>query len=105
RSQRFVIQARQTKRFLQLFRESLKRLQMVGCSRDFRLGRLEKLLVSAVDQLRNLTSNQVARICEDLYRVVGSLLDGSRHVVFTEKYAAVGAGCVGDVEPMPAQPG
>jgi hypothetical protein len=77
---------------------------VIGRRWNFRLRGLQELLVAAVDQLRNLATDQVSRIRENLYPILVGLLDRRRHVIFSEEHAPVRAWRFGHVEPVIAQP-
>src|SRR5215469_9368253 len=68
-TQRFVVEAGQVECFFQFFGELLQRFQMFGGGANFGLGGFEHLLVAAVDELRDLTSDQIAGIGENLDRL------------------------------------
>src|SRR5579863_2295797 len=77
---------------------------MVRGGRNFGFGGFKKLLVSLVDELRNLATNQVAGIGENLHSIVAVLLDGSRDVVLLKEHARLGSGGFEQIETVIAEP-
>src|SRR6202167_1717713 len=105
RSQRLVVKTGQPERNLQLLGKRLQRLQVVRSRRNFGLRILQELLVTAVDQLRDLAANQVSGIRENLHPILGRLLNRSRHIVFSKEHTPVGARRIQHIETVLAQPG
>src|SRR4051812_17946561 len=103
RAQRLVVQTRHSGRFLQLFRELVYGLQVVGRRGDFALRCHQELLVAAVHKLRYLTLNKVAGMREHLH-AVAVRLDRRRYAVLLQEHALLRPRCFQDVEAVIAQP-
>src|ERR1700733_5127913 len=105
RPQRLVVKTRQPKPNLELFGKHLQGFQMVGGRWYLGLRVLQKLLVTTVDQLRDLAADQVTGMGKNLHTIFGRLLNGGRHIVFPEEHPPVGSWRFGYIETVVAQPG
>src|SRR5437899_11289618 len=79
---------------------------MVGGRGDFRLGGLEKLLVSAVHEFGDFATDQIAGIREYLYAIIAIFLNRRRAIVFLEENTALHTGRFDQIEtviPKPVQ--
>ena len=77
---------------------------MIGSCSDFGLRGLEDLLITAVDELGDLTADQVAGVGENLHAIIPVLLDRSRHVVLLQEDAPLRARRLDQVKAVVAQP-
>ena len=78
---------------------------MIGRRRHFGLRRFQKLLVAAIDELRNFAADQVSRVRENLRSAVIRLLDRRRAVVLLQEDAGLRARSFNQVKAMILQPG
>jgi hypothetical protein len=104
RAQGLVIEAWKTKGFFEFFAELVKSFQVIGRSRYFRFRSLQELLVAAIHQLRNFTTDKVAGIGKYLGVSFFVLLNGGRNVVFLQEEAILGSGRLDQIKAMIAQP-
>src|SRR5262249_59131663 len=72
---------------------------------DFGLGGLQKLLVTAVDQLGNLSADQISGAGEDLDVAVRIFLDSCRNVVLLQEEPALGTGLLEELESLISEQG
>ena len=77
---------------------------MVGGRGDFRLGGLEKLLVSAVHEFGDFATDQIAGIREYLHAIVAIFLNRRRAIVFLEEHTALHTGRFDQIETVIPQP-
>src|SRR5438132_10647000 len=80
---------------------------MVGGRGDFRLGGLEKLLVSAVHEFGDFATDQIAGIREYLHAIVAIFLNRRRAIVFLEEHTALHTGRFDQIDtaiPPPLHP-
>ena len=103
-SERLVVQAGQCQRFFHFLGELLQRIQVVGRGRHFGLRRLQKLLIPAIDQLRNFAADHVSGIRENFRAVVVRLLDRRRALVLLQEHARLRARSFDQVKIMISQP-
>src|SRR5580698_1248462 len=103
-AERFVVEAGESERFFQLFGELLQCFQMIGRCRHFGLRRLHKLLIAAIDQLRNLAADQVSGIGENFYAAVVRLLYRRRAVVLLQEYTRLRAGSLDQIKAVITEP-
>src|SRR4051812_36339982 len=73
---------------------------MIGCGRNFRLGGLQELLVTAIDEFRNLAADEISGTGKDFDVAVVILLDGRRNVVLLQEYPAFSTGRFQQLESM-----
>src|SRR5439155_14445211 len=71
---------------------------------NFSLGRFQKLLVAAIDQLGNLATDQISGVSENLHAIVPVFLDGGGNVIFSQKNAPLHSRRFDQVESVIAQP-
>ena len=105
RAEGFVIKAGGAESFFQFFGELMKRLEVIGRSRDLSLRRLQELLVSLINELGDLAADQEPGISEDLHAAVGRRFDRRGTIVLLYKHAVLYARRFQDVEAVIFQPG
>src|SRR5205807_3252668 len=66
--------------------------------RDFRLGSLEKLLVSAVHEFGDFATDQITGIREYLHAIIAIFLNRRRAIVFLEEHTALHTGRFDQIE-------
>src|SRR5215472_12736108 len=77
---------------------------MLGGGANFGLGTFEHLLVATVNELRDLTADQIAGIGENLNPIVAFLLDRGGHVVLLQKHASLHARSLDQIESVITKP-
>ena len=82
----------------------MQRFQVIGGRGNFILRSFQKLLVAAVDQLRDFAADLVSGIGEDLHRPIGIFLNGRRHTIFLDEHAVLRARRFDQVKAVLAQP-
>ena len=83
----------------------MKRLQVIGRSRDLSLGSLQELLVSLINELGDFAADQESGISKDLHAAIGRCFDRRGTVVLLYKHAVLYARRFQDVEAVIFQPG
>src|SRR5690242_18946392 len=82
----------------------MQRAQVIGVSRVGSIGCLQDLLIALMDQLGNLTIDEVPGIGKDFHRALGSALDGGRDLVLLKEPAAARTGRFQDIEAVITKP-
>ena len=77
---------------------------MIGGRGNFRFRSLQYLLVAAVNEFGDFSTDQVSGVGKDLHTFIAVFLNGRRHVVLLQEHASLHARRFDQIEAVVAKP-